>query len=489
MGGLREDMTDVKNAIMSKDATPAAVDKKGKNTSRMNCLEDMLPERLSGLRKAFNKATFSYVIFSQVVRLVLTTYKGASSCVIGSEQLMDVIMFSSKEGKAAYQTDVGKATKTLRRAIVNTSILKAKSDTFGMFREAAASGNGSSAVPKWLTDVSICDLSIEQVEIGCARQEEKSQRAAAKRVLAFVRGDVDPSNEELGQLVGRNIYASVMDMFVSGRKNSRIVMFEEVGYMLRNWEGHVHKKVNPHSLRMQWKAATKSAEKSGVVLPYATTVSDATTDVDQVNRMKLKKLFTEEDHLQLIVSHDVLLRGKGKDSQQTSQQTTDTTAAANKKTWTRSLSLIEVSLRYIAAFANFEKKADATSVLKYDKYSIMAAYRLAVALRRVIDVKMKCKIRAQGKGGHASSSASDTAAATAEFVRIAEKICDEMLTPSSCEITRAFDRNVNAVNDKVYEDENDEELTFMEELDELADNTGGRLTLAGSMDDDLHLEL
>ena len=65
-------------------------------------------------------------------------------------------------------------------------------------------------------------------------------------------------------------------------------------------------------------------------------------------------------------------------------------------------------------------------------------------------------------------------------MKCVEKICDDMLTPSSCEITRAYDRNVNSLNDKVYEDENDEELTFMEESAELADNTGGRLTLASS---------
>ena len=120
--------------------------------------------------------------------------------------------------------------------------------------------------------------------------------------------------------------------------------------------------------------------------------------------------------------------------------------------------------------------------MKYDKYSIIAANRRAVALRPVINLKMNYQIRAQGEGGHALSCTPDKAAATADEVRTADKICDEMLTHSSCEIGRAFDRNANAVNNKFYEEENEDGLMFMEELD---DNTGGRLTLASSMNDDL----
>ena len=111
------------------------------------------------------------------------------------------------------------------------------------------------------------------------------------------------------------------------------------------------------------------------------------------------------------------------------------------------------------------------------------AYRLAVALRRVVDVKMNGVIRSpQMEGGDASSIAAEQAAATADEVGLVEKICEEMLKPSSCEMVRAFDKNVNAVNSKVYEEENDEGLMFMEEIDA---NTGGRLTMGSSMNDDL----
>ena len=45
-----------------------------------------------------------------------------------------------------------------------------------------------------------------------------------------------------------------------------------------------------------------------------------------------------------------------------------------------------------------------------------------------------------------------------------------------------FDKNVNAVNKKFYEEENDDGLMSMEELD---NHTGGRLTMGSSMNDDL----
>lgn len=486
LNGIREDMQDIKNVLLCREIPSADAEKK-KNTSRIDSVEDMLSQKLPGFRKAFNKGTFCPVIFGQVVRIVVKEYMPASSSVSRTGKLMDIIMFSTKDGKAMYDTEVGRATKTLRRAIVNSSIANARADMFGMFSDMAAAGNIQSDIPHWLTDASICDLSSNNVEIGCVRHEQKSQRAAAKRVLSMVRGEIEPNNSELGQFVGHSIYGSVMDMFVFGRKNSRIVIFEEVGYVLRNWAGCVHNEITSQSLKMQWKAAAKSTEVSCNLLPYASTISEAAVDIDRINRLKLKKLVDEQEHLQLIVRHDVSLRDKVKDS----QETTDTFAAANKKTWTRTLSLIHVSLRYLSSFSNFEKKADAITVLKYDKYSIMAAYRLAVAFRRVIDVKSKGQIRSpDGEDGHEASSTMDGAAASAEEVRIVNKICDEMLTPSACEVVRAFDRNVNSVNAKFYDDENDENLMFIDELEsnlgaECAN--GGRQSLTCSMDVDLEL--
>ena len=478
MGGLCEDMKEVKNALLSKEAASAAADKKGKNASRMESVEDMLSEKLPGFRTAFNKGTFCAVIFGQIVRLVMTSCKGSSSIVNEMEKLTEIIMFSSKDGKSAYETDIGKGTKTLRRAIVNISISNGKADTYGMFRQAAA-GNTPSQVPKWLNDASICDLSFKQIEIGCARHEQKAERAAARRLRSMVRGEINPSNSDLGQFVGHSIYGSVMDMFVFGRKNSRIVMFEEVGYLLRNWEGLSNGEIGAQSLKMQWKAAAKSIEMTSNVIPYATTIAEAAADVDEVNRLKFKKVVEEQEHLQLMVSHDVMLRERAKDS----QETTETEAAANPKTWKRTMSFIDISLRYLSSFANVEKKSDATTFLKYDKYSIKAAYRLAVALRRIVDVKMNCQIRSvHVEGGHASSCTAEKAAATADEVRSVDKVYDLILTPSTCEIRRVFEKNVNSVNNKVYEEMHDDGLIFMEDVDAM---TGGRLTMGSSMNDDL----
>lgn len=50
--------------------------------------------------------------------------------------------------------------------------------------------------------------------------------------------------------------------------------------------------------------------------------------------------------------------------------------------------MVHVCLRYIAAFLKFEGNVKPITLKRYDNYSIIAIYRLADALRRVIDVNM-----------------------------------------------------------------------------------------------------
>lgn len=43
----------------------------------------------------------------------------------------------------------------------------------------------------------------------------------------IMKGGIEPTSQKPGQFMGQRIYGSVMDMFVFGRKNCRIVAFEE----------------------------------------------------------------------------------------------------------------------------------------------------------------------------------------------------------------------------------------------------------------------
>lgn len=62
------------------------------------------------------------------------------------------------------------------------------------------------------------------------------------------------------------------------------------------------------------------------------------------------------------------------------------------KTWTRNISFIHVRLCYLSSVANIEKKTKCNKVLKFDKYSLIAASRIESALRRVSDLKRDGRI-------------------------------------------------------------------------------------------------
>lgn len=81
--------------------------------------------------------------------------------------------------------------------------------------EAAAT---ETDLPKRLNDSSSCEIS-KKIEVGCMRNEERMDRATAKRRLNFVKGSLDPTTQYPGQIVMHRIYGSIMDMFVSGRKD------------------------------------------------------------------------------------------------------------------------------------------------------------------------------------------------------------------------------------------------------------------------------
>lgn len=80
-----------------------------------------------------------------------------------------------RDYKSLFNTNFGRDTKALRRSIVKACILNVRIDVFGML-SVPAGAEGECKIPKWLKDSSICDLSHEQVESGCLRQEEKSER-------------------------------------------------------------------------------------------------------------------------------------------------------------------------------------------------------------------------------------------------------------------------------------------------------------------------
>lgn len=74
----------------------------------------------------------------------------------------------------------------------------------------------------------------------------------------IMKGVIGPTSQDLGQFVGQIMYGSVMDMFLFGRKNCRIVAFEEVGYLFVDSFPYAYRSIDINSVKLQRKAAAKS---------------------------------------------------------------------------------------------------------------------------------------------------------------------------------------------------------------------------------------
>lgn len=60
-------------------------------------------------------------------------------------------------------------------------------------------------VSKWLNDSLLCDLSNEQIEIGCGGHEVRADRAAPKRRSRIAKGYLDATALDLGEIVAHRI--------------------------------------------------------------------------------------------------------------------------------------------------------------------------------------------------------------------------------------------------------------------------------------------
>lgn len=49
-------------------------------------------------------------------------------------------------------------------------------------------------------------------------------------------------------------------------------------------------------------------------------------------------------------------------------------------------------MQYLTAFSNYGMKLNLVSVMKYDKYTMISAYKLAAAMFRVLELKAVMKI-------------------------------------------------------------------------------------------------
>lgn len=491
MGGLKTAMDEIKQMIVDMHAPNEKAYADMKKSSRFDDMDALMETKLPGFKQIFQRAALSPVLFSQIVRYVVTLFNPSPLDLTLAKTLSKVLTCSTREGKAVYDSDVGRAVKNLRREVVKVCISNAQIDVFKLFKDKACADEEGSKIPKWLNDRTICDMSANFIENGCLRHEQKADRTYTKRLSIISKGGIDANAQEKGEYIANKIYASVMDMFVAGRKSSRVVAFEELVYLFVDWKPYVSKDIDCKSVKMLWKADAKEPELKFTDLPFAYTALSGNTDVDPCNTNRLEEVVQRHAHLQLLVQHEVILKEA---SAARSDGVNDT---SNKKTFSRSISLINVCLRIISAMSNFEKRTKTHQVLKYDKYSIIAAYRLASAMRRVVDVQTKGSIKSKeaimNDGDDEVGGRNGRAYATNTDLNTAKEVLSLMCTPPDCEMGRVFDRNVNAVSSKLYEDDNDVAVSSVFETPAQVSSASQRSAMESSsiahnsMDTDLDL--
>lgn len=107
--GLRTDMKAMKDMIGTADNAKVAAGIK--KQPRIMDREGILTKCLSGLRTNFKKVTFCPSVLPQLLRASSVILKPSKMQLAALKMLIDMMMFSTKGEKSAYETDVGKKTK------------------------------------------------------------------------------------------------------------------------------------------------------------------------------------------------------------------------------------------------------------------------------------------------------------------------------------------------------------------------------------------
>lgn len=79
----------------------------------------------------------------------------------------------------------------------------------------------------------------ETVKKGFFQHEMIMNTAAAKRRSSISTGNIAAHNEDLGAYVSSFLYESIMDVFVVGRTQARVAIFEDISYLGYKLDNHV----------------------------------------------------------------------------------------------------------------------------------------------------------------------------------------------------------------------------------------------------------
>lgn len=150
----------------------------------------------------------------------------------------DLVLFSTRNDKAVYRTDVERDAKLLPCSNFETCVINAMINVFAKCSIRTAVEMGYK-IQYWLNDSSLCGYFDEQPEALCLKNETKSERAARRRISNNAKVNICRTKQFLGPILAHRMYWPSMDNFVLLRKYSRTYIFRDVIYVFQDWKKHL----------------------------------------------------------------------------------------------------------------------------------------------------------------------------------------------------------------------------------------------------------
>lgn len=147
-------------------------------------------------------------------------------------------------------------------------------------------------VPKLVIDSSLCDLSNEQLEVGCMLHEERADWVKVKRESSIAKGSLDSSTQDHGDISAHRIYWYIMYMFRFGRQITRTVKFEDIRYLFNYFNVFLLSEVALDALNMQWMHAVKEPDFDNRALSFTFMASAGMSNIDLVKRWSWQMSWT-----------------------------------------------------------------------------------------------------------------------------------------------------------------------------------------------------
>lgn len=440
--------------------------KKERDVKPMLRYEKIMLERIRFREVAFDnyvlpRCTISS-LFAEIADRCVTSHLDPA----GLTSILESVFFSLKrtEKKEAYKTSGGKDASSLRRRIIHNVLLQARVDTFRRFRSnadkevesddyhssggLAAADTGRPLKPSWLQGCEGGGTNyITQAHANTAQEHQESsslEKSSYQRRLAIA-GGARPNRADDGEFVMSYLYSTLLLSLNHSRRSGPMEFFQRLGYLFVDWNPHKTCRVSKDDMKVSWIVDYEKALPCSIDdIPKAISVSAADRNAVEKNKEAYSKFVEEREEMQLMVTHDVLVRLKGKCGDVRNH------IGVDARQWVRVVSLIDVAAHFFRSCCGFGRGGSFTDVLMYNSRSIIALYNTAWVFRLMLGTRTTPRILSPNLPGVFASTASDPASSP-----IADMSADiahlfAILTPSASMVERALVRVTCAVPEETF---------------------------------------